>query len=67
MKLSNKKYDTLKWIALVFLPAFTTLYGVIGATCNVPYTQEALTIMVAFDTFLGTLLGISNSNYNKEG
>lgn len=64
--MSNKVYDVLKWIALVFLPAFTTFYGVVGATCGIPYTQEALTIMVAFDTFLGGLLGISNIQYNKK-
>lgn len=63
MKLSNKTYDILKWIAQIFLPALTTFYGVIGATCNIPYVQETLTIMVAFDTFLGALLGISNKAY----
>lgn len=66
MKINDKVYDVLKWIALVFLPAFTTLYGVIGATCNIPYTQETLTILVALDTFLGSLLGLSNHYYNKE-
>lgn len=65
MKLSNKTYDTLKWIALVALPALTTFYGVVGATCHIPYTQEVLTIAVAFDTMLGTMLGISASKYNK--
>lgn len=66
MKINDKLYDVLKWIALVFLPAFTTLYGVIGATCNIPYTQEVLTILVAFDTFIGSLLGLSSRTYNKE-
>lgn len=64
--MSNKLYDILKWVALVFLPAFTTFYGVIGATCGLPHTQEVLTIMVAFDTFLGALLGISNVQYNRK-
>lgn len=66
MKLSNKTYDILKWIAMVAIPAFLTFYGVIGATCDIPYTQEVLTIGAAFNTFLGTLLGISTSKYNKE-
>lgn len=65
--MSNKLYDVLKWIALVFLPAFTTFYGVLGTTLNIPYVQETLTIMVAFDTFIGTLLGVSSMNYKKEG
>lgn len=63
--MNNKTYDVLKWIAQVFLPAFTTLYGVVATTCNIPYVQETLTIMVAFDTFLGALLGISSMKYNK--
>lgn len=65
MKLSNKTYDVLKWITLIALPALITFYGVVGATCNIPYTQEVLTIGVAFDTMLGTMLGISTSKYNK--
>ena len=65
MILSNKVYDILKWIALVALPALTTFYGVVGATCNIPYTQEVLTIAVAFDAMLGTMLGISTNKYNK--
>lgn len=66
MNLTNKTYDLMKWIAQIFLPALTTFYGVIGATCNIPHTQEVLTIAVAFDAFLGALLGVSTSNYNKE-
>lgn len=66
MKLSNKVYDILKWIALVALPALTTFYGVVGATCNIPHTQEVLTIAVAFDTMLGAMLGISTNRYNKQ-
>lgn len=66
MKISNKTYDILKWVSMVFLPAFTTFYGVIGATCGIPYTQEVLTIMVASDAFLGSLLKISTNNYTNE-
>ena len=47
MKLSNKTYDILKWIALVALPALITFYGVVGAACNIPYTDTVLTIAVA--------------------
>lgn len=63
--MSNKLYDSLKWIAQVFLPAFTTFYGVVATTCNFPYTEAVLTIMIAFDTFLGAVLGISSSNYKN--
>jgi len=65
MKMSNKTYDALKWIAMVFLPALTTFVGVILNSFNVPGTETILTIMIALDTFLGSLLGISSINYNK--
>lgn len=66
MKLSNKVYDNLKWIALVFIPSLITFYGVVGNVLNIPYTDIVLTIMGAFDVFLGSLLGISSAKYNKE-
>lgn len=65
MKLSNKAYDILKWITLIALPAIITFYGVVGATFNIPYTEQILTIAVAFDTMLGALIGVSTSKYNK--
>lgn len=63
--MSNKVYDVLKWITLVFLPAATTLVGVILKTFNVECTDIVLTIMTAVTTFMGAVLGISNINYNK--
>ena len=67
MKFSNKTDDILKWIAQILLPALITLYGVIGSTCNIPYTEAVITIAVAVDTFLGTILGLSSRKYYKEG
>lgn len=64
--MSNKIYDILKYIALVFLPALTTLIGVILNCFNYEYTEIILTIMVAFDTFLGSVLKISSDNYKGE-
>jgi hypothetical protein len=65
MKFSEKTYDILKWIAQIFLPAFTTFLGVVLKCFNCPYTDIIITILVAFDTFLGTILGISSKNYYK--
>lgn len=62
---NSKVYDVLRYIAEVALPALTTLYGVIGATCGIPYVQETITIAIAVDTCLGTLIGISNYQYKK--
>lgn len=64
--MSNKLYDVLKWIAIVFLPALTTFVGVILSSLNVNNSDIILTIMTAFGTFLGTILGVSNIKYKKE-
>lgn len=65
MKLSNKTYDILKYIALIGLPAVLAFYGVVGMTFSIPYTQEILTVGSAFDTMLGTMLGLSSAKYAK--
>lgn len=62
--MSNKVYDILKYIALIFLPALTTFVGVVLNCFNVEYADVVLTIMTAFDVFLGTVLQISTYNYN---
>lgn len=63
--MSEKVYDFLKFIAMTFLPAFTTFLGVVLKCFNCQYTDIIITILVAFDTFLGTILGISSKNYYK--
>ena len=65
MKLSNKTYDILKYLALIGLPAMLAFYGVVGMTFVIPYTQEVLTVGAAFITMLGTMLGISSAKYTK--
>lgn len=67
--LNSKVYDVLKYICIIGLPAIITLFGVIGQTLAIPYTQQILTIAVAVNTCLGSLLGISTIQYNnkKEG
>lgn len=64
--MSNKIYDILKWIAIVFLPALTTFVGVVLNSLDVGNSEVILTIMTGLATFLGAILGISNYNYQKE-
>ena len=65
MKLSNKVYDILKWITLIVLPAIGTLYFALAGIWNFPYGEEVVGTIVAIETFLGALIGISNVQYNK--
>lgn len=66
MKLPDKIYDVLKWVALVFLPACAVLYGALAKVWGWPYPSEIVYTITAVDTFLGGLLGISTITYNQE-
>lgn len=63
MKLSNKSYDLLKWIAQILLPAAATLYVAVAGIWGFPYAKEIAGTISAVDLFLGALLGISSVNY----
>ena len=65
MKLSNKMYDVLKWVAMYLLPATGTLYFALAGIWNLPYGEQVVGTITAIDTFLGVLLGISTMKYNK--
>ena len=64
--MSNKMYDALKWIAMVFLPAIATLYFALAGIWGFPYGEEIVGTITAVDTCLGVLLGISSAQYNKK-
>lgn len=66
MKLTNKAYDILKWIAQILLPALATLYFALCKIWGFPYPAEVVGTISAVDIFLGTILGISTVQYNKE-
>lgn len=65
MKLSDKAYAILKWIAMYLLPASGTLYFALASIWTLPYGEQVVGTITALDTFLGVLLGISTANYNK--
>jgi hypothetical protein len=67
MKLSNKTYDVLKWVAMILLPACATLYFALAGIWGFPYGEEIVGTITAVDTFLGVCLGISTANYKKKG
>lgn len=66
MKLPNKVYDVLKWICLVVLPATATLYFALSGIWGLPYGEQIVGTIVAIQTFIGALLGISTIKYNKD-
>lgn len=64
--MSNKMYDVLKYIAQIGLPAVGTLYYALSAIWGLPYGEQIVGTITAVDTFLGTLLMISSSAYNRK-
>lgn len=66
MKLTDKTYDTLKWIAIYFLPALATFIGICGIALHWQYTDVAQTITSAAGTFVAGCIGMSVREYEKE-
>ena len=66
MKLNNKTYDILKWVALIVLPAIATLYSVLSNVWDFSFKEQIPATITAIDAFLGALLGVSTANYNNQ-
>ena len=65
MKLSNRAYDILKWIAMYLLPALGTLYFAVASIWGLPYGEQVVGSITAVDTFLGVILGISTTQWKN--
>lgn len=63
MKISDRTYDILKYIAQIILPAAGTLYFALAGIWGFPYGEQIVGTITAVDTFLGVCLGISSANY----
>ena len=64
MILSDKVYNTLKWLLLTVVPALITLISGLGTIYGYDTTQITAVIGI-IATFIGALVGISNANYAK--
>lgn len=62
---SNRLYNVLKYTAQIVLPAMATLYFALFEIWGFPNGAEVVGTIVAFDAFLGVLLGMNTAAYNK--
>ena len=67
MKMTNKTYDVMKWIAWIYAPLIT----LVTALVNVWFFdsrnfERIISTLTAIDTFLGIIVGYSNAVYNGE-
>lgn len=65
MKMSNKVYDILKWIALIALDAFGLFYSTMSSIWGLPFGDQILATCAALSLLLGTLIGVTSTQYNK--
>lgn len=65
MMLSNKVYDILKWLVVLFIPALTSAYVGLASVWGLPMPEEVAKTSAIVCTFLGAILGISCVEYKK--
>lgn len=66
MKLDNKVYDVLKWIALIAIPAFNVAYSTLAPLWGLEYVAQITGTLNVVATLIGTLIGISTAKFNKD-
>lgn len=64
--LPNSWYDALKWIVMIAIPALTTAYVGLAAIWNWPCPDAIAKTSAIVCALLGSLLGISTAQYNKQ-
>lgn len=65
--MKNKTYDFWKKVAMYYLPAISTMVITIFKIWGISYGEEIGATIMAIDTALGIMLGISSANYYKKG
>lgn len=67
MRLPDGLYQFLKWLLIIVVPAFLTLFTLLAQTWqwNIP-VDAIVTTITGVCTFIGICIGISSVQYNKE-
>lgn len=66
MKLNDKVYNVLKWLALIFFDAIGVFYKTIAMIWHLPYGDEVLNTCAAISVLIGSLIGISTVAYLRD-
>lgn len=64
--MSNRTFDTLRFIAEIILPALGALYAALAGIWGFPYAEAIVGTIAAVDTFLGAVVIGFRSSYNKQ-
>ena len=66
MRLDDRTYDTLKWLAIYVIPALTTFIGIVGISLQWEHTAVATTICGGLGSLIASCIGMSVAEYEKE-
>ena len=64
MKISNKTYDTIKFIALLIAP-LCTFFAALVDIWGIPYGSQIVATIAALDALMGAIVIILKNNYVK--
>ena len=64
--MTNKMYDVIKDVSLLWMPIIITFYGVISATWGIPYGEQILATLTGLNAALGAVVKYYKSKYDKE-
>lgn len=66
MKMPDKIYDVLKWVALIALPALSVFYFTLSKIWGLPYGAEITATIDAVALLIGSLIGVSQLAIKRE-
>lgn len=66
MKLSNKTYDFIRFLAEIGITAVGSFYKVIAGIWALPYGEAVLATCVALSTLIGVFVEWQRQKHNKE-
>ena len=64
MKMSNKTYDTLKFIALLIAPLVTFAASLVDIW-GIPHGTQIVATLAAIDVLVGAVVAIAKAIYDK--
>lgn len=66
MKMNDKIYNVLKWVALVALDAFGIAYKGLASVWGWNYGEQVMQTCVILSVLIGTLIGVTSATYNRK-
>ncbi len=67
MRLPDRIYNIFKWLLIIVVPAFITLFTLLATTWAWDIPTEAIVATISgVSTFIGVIIGISNKTYYNQ-